>query len=159
MDMLGKLMGGEDTVDSLRFPEIMSDAAYVILTRDSKSYTRNFCIDEDILKEVGVTDFDKYAVKPGTPTSHRRFTDIPAPSCLELVTILDHFFVLFLLFFVTFLKRFRRICFHFQKFLWCHREVMFQRLWKILWVFLNRRTPYSILEYLLRDFEVSDEDS
>lgn len=65
MDMLGKLMGGEDTVNQLRFPEIMADAAYVILTRDSKNYTRNFCVDEDILKEVGVTDFDVYAVKPG----------------------------------------------------------------------------------------------
>ena len=65
MDMLGKLMGGEDTVNQLRFPEIMADAAYVILTRDSRNFTRNFCVDEDILREVGVTDFDVYAVKPG----------------------------------------------------------------------------------------------
>merc|ERR1712127_834182 len=75
MDMLGKLLGGEETVDSLRFPEIMSDAAYVIMTRDSKTFTRNFCIDEDILKEVGVTDFDKYAVKPGTPLMPDFFLD------------------------------------------------------------------------------------
>lgn len=65
MDMLGKLLGGDETVNQLRFPEIMADAAYVILTKDSKSFTRNFCIDEDVLKEAGVTDFDKYAVKPG----------------------------------------------------------------------------------------------
>ena len=65
MGMLGKVMGGEATVNQLRFPEIMSDAAYVILTKDSKSFTRNFCIDEDVLREVGVEDFDKYAVKPG----------------------------------------------------------------------------------------------
>lgn len=65
MDRLGKLIGGEDTVNRLRFPEIMADAAYVILTRDSKNFTGNFCIDEDILKEVGVTNFDVYAVKPG----------------------------------------------------------------------------------------------
>lgn len=75
MDMLGKLLGGEDTVNQLRFPEIMADAAYVILTRDSKSFTRNFCVDEDILKEVGVTDFDKYAVKPGTPLMPDFFLD------------------------------------------------------------------------------------
>lgn len=75
MDMLGKLMGGEDTVDSLRFPEIMSDAAYVIMTRDSKTFTRNFVIDEDILREVGVTDFDQYAVKPGTPLMPDFFLD------------------------------------------------------------------------------------
>lgn len=44
----------------------MADAAYVILTRDSRNYTGNFAIDEDVLKEVGVSDFDVYAVKPGT---------------------------------------------------------------------------------------------
>ncbi|XP_046439876.1 hydroxysteroid dehydrogenase-like protein 2 isoform X1 [Daphnia pulex] len=75
MDMLGKLMGGEDTVNQLRFPEIMADAAYVILTRDSKNFTRNFCIDEDILREVGVKDFDVYAVKPGTPLMPDFFLD------------------------------------------------------------------------------------
>lgn len=66
MDMLGKLMGDEENRNKLRFPSIMADAAYVILTRDSKNYTRNFAIDEDVLKEVGVTNFDVYAVKPGT---------------------------------------------------------------------------------------------
>ncbi len=65
MDMLGKLMGDEENRNKLRFPSIMADAAYVILTRDSKNYTRNFAIDEDVLKEVGVTNFDVYAVKPG----------------------------------------------------------------------------------------------
>ena len=59
------MIGGEETVNSLRFPEIMADAAYVILTRDSKSYSGNFAIDENVLKEVGVTNFDVYAVKPG----------------------------------------------------------------------------------------------
>lgn len=75
MDMLGKLLGGDETVNQLRFPEIMADAAYVILTKDSKSFTRNFCIDEDVLKEAGVTDFDKYAVKPGTPLLPDFFLD------------------------------------------------------------------------------------
>ena len=58
-------MGDEEARDKLRFPEIMADAAYVIMTRDSKSFTGNFCIDDEVLKEVGVTDFDVYAVKPG----------------------------------------------------------------------------------------------
>ena len=65
MDMLGKLMGDEENRNKLRFPSIMADAAYVILTKDSKSYTRNFAIDEEVLKDVGVTNFDVYAVKPG----------------------------------------------------------------------------------------------
>jgi putative sterol carrier protein len=38
----------------------MADAAYVILTKDSKSFTGNFCIDEKVLREVGVKDFSMY---------------------------------------------------------------------------------------------------
>ena len=49
-----------------RTVEIMSDAAYLILTKPSRSFTGNFVIDEDILrKEANVTNFDKYAVVPG----------------------------------------------------------------------------------------------
>jgi citronellol/citronellal dehydrogenase len=48
-----------------RNPEIVADAAHVILTRDAKSFTGRFCIDEDVLRETGVTDFSSYAVDPG----------------------------------------------------------------------------------------------
>jgi citronellol/citronellal dehydrogenase len=48
-----------------RNPEIVADAAHVILTRDSKSFTGRFCIDEDVLRETGVTDFSGYAVDSG----------------------------------------------------------------------------------------------
>jgi citronellol/citronellal dehydrogenase len=48
-----------------RNPEIVADAAQVILTRDAKSFTGRFCIDEDVLRETGVTDFSGYAVDPG----------------------------------------------------------------------------------------------
>ena len=47
-----------------RNPEIVADAAHVILTRDAKSFTGQFCIDEDVLGETGVTDFTGYAVDP-----------------------------------------------------------------------------------------------
>ena len=50
-----------------RTVEIMADAAYHILSKDSRSFTGNFVIDEHILRdECGVTDFDKYSVVPGT---------------------------------------------------------------------------------------------
>jgi len=48
-----------------RTPEIMADAAHHILTRDSRSLTGRFLIDEAVLREAGVTDFARYAVKPG----------------------------------------------------------------------------------------------
>lgn len=43
----------------------MADAAYVMLARDSASYTGNFAVDEDILRQEGIRDFEQYAVKPG----------------------------------------------------------------------------------------------
>jgi len=63
MVMLG---GGQEVAAQCRTPEIMSDAAYVILTRDSKHFTGNFCVDDAILAEEGVKDFDRYAAVPGT---------------------------------------------------------------------------------------------
>ncbi|XP_045478253.1 hydroxysteroid dehydrogenase-like protein 2 [Harmonia axyridis] len=49
-----------------RKPEIMSDAAYAILTQDPKSpkATGNFYIDDEVLKSHGITDFDQYCVDP-----------------------------------------------------------------------------------------------
>jgi citronellol/citronellal dehydrogenase len=48
-----------------RKPEIMADAAHHVLTRDSRSLTGRFLIDEEVLREAGIGDFTGYAVKPG----------------------------------------------------------------------------------------------
>lgn len=48
-----------------RKPEILSDAAWYILTSDAKDTTGNFFIDDELLAENGVTDLDRYAVTPG----------------------------------------------------------------------------------------------
>ena len=50
-----------------RKPAIVADAVYQILTRDSRSCSWQFFIDEDVLREAGVSDFGHYAVSPGTP--------------------------------------------------------------------------------------------
>ena len=55
----------EAILKASRKPAIMADAAYVILNRDSRSATGNFYIDEAVLREEGVTDFERYAVTPG----------------------------------------------------------------------------------------------
>ena len=49
-----------------RTPEIMADAAYQILVADAKTTTGNFLIDEEVLKEAGVTDLGKYSVVTGS---------------------------------------------------------------------------------------------
>jgi len=48
-----------------RKPEILAEAAYFILT-GSASNSGNFYIDDELLAAHGVTDLDKYSVKPGT---------------------------------------------------------------------------------------------
>ena len=49
-----------------RKPAIVADAAHAILRRDSRSSSGNFFIDEDVLRSEGMSDFDAYAVEPGT---------------------------------------------------------------------------------------------
>ncbi len=53
-------------LNKCRKPEILADAAHIILTRDAKHCTGNFFIDDTLLGEHGVKDFDRYAVVAGT---------------------------------------------------------------------------------------------
>jgi citronellol/citronellal dehydrogenase len=48
-----------------RKPEILADAAYFVLTGPS-AHSGNFYIDDELLAAHGVTDLEKYSVKPGT---------------------------------------------------------------------------------------------
>ena len=50
-----------------RKPDVMSDAAYCIITKDAKEFTGNFVYDDDLLSSEGVVDFDVYAEVPGNP--------------------------------------------------------------------------------------------
>jgi len=59
------LLGGDETIRRSRKPSIMADAAYAILTKPSRSFTGNFCIDDEVLRAAGVTDLDQYANVPG----------------------------------------------------------------------------------------------
>ena len=62
----------EAVLRASRKPAIMADAAHEILTRDSRVCSGNFFLDEDVLRGAGVSDFEQYAVSPGTPL----FTDL-----------------------------------------------------------------------------------
>jgi citronellol/citronellal dehydrogenase len=52
--------------DACRTPEILADAAYLIFTSEAKTTSGNFFIDDVLLAERGITDLDRYSVKPGT---------------------------------------------------------------------------------------------
>ncbi|TNE84206.1 MAG: NAD(P)-dependent oxidoreductase [Deltaproteobacteria bacterium] len=49
-----------------RGPQIMADAAALLLAREAETYTGNFAIDEDILREEGIEDFSGYSEVPGS---------------------------------------------------------------------------------------------
>jgi citronellol/citronellal dehydrogenase len=59
------LLGGDNVMKRARKPEIMGDAAYVILTKKSREFTGNFCVDYEVMKSAGVTDLDVYSCVPG----------------------------------------------------------------------------------------------
>lgn len=61
-DALNMIPGVE--IPRCRTPEIVADAAHAVLTRTARGFTGNFLIDEDVLRDAGVTDFDAYAVDP-----------------------------------------------------------------------------------------------
>jgi len=69
------LLGGDKVVAMSRKPEIMGDAAYAILNKDSQTCTGNFFIDEEVLKNEGVTDFDKYAFDLSQPLAKDLFVE------------------------------------------------------------------------------------
>jgi citronellol/citronellal dehydrogenase len=58
------LLGGEEMVRRSRTPEMVADAAHVILTRPSRDFSGNFCVDDEVLASAGVTDLSAYAVDP-----------------------------------------------------------------------------------------------
>lgn len=60
------LLPGID-VSRCRTPEIVADAAHAILTRPARETTGNFFIDDEVLREEGVSDFERYAVEAGKP--------------------------------------------------------------------------------------------
>ena len=55
------IVGGEEAMKRSRTPAIMADAAYEVLTRDSREFTGNFCIDDEILEGV---DLEQYKASP-----------------------------------------------------------------------------------------------
>lgn len=57
----------EETSNMCRKPDIMADAAYAILSKKSQSCTGNFFVDEEFLRGEGITNFDYYAMKKGSP--------------------------------------------------------------------------------------------
>jgi citronellol/citronellal dehydrogenase len=82
------LLGGDGLMRRSRTPEIMGDAAHVILTQDAKTFTGRFCIDDTLLFEHGVKDFEKYRVDASQELAPDFFVpdSIPPPPGVRLGT-------------------------------------------------------------------------
>ncbi len=70
------LLGGDALIKQSRWPAIVADAAALILAKDPKVTTGQFFIDEEVLKEAGITDFTTYAVDPTTQLAPDLFVTI-----------------------------------------------------------------------------------
>ena len=72
------LLGGDGTVAQSRTPQIVADAAAIILRRDPATYTGHTAIVEDVLAEEGITDLEPYSVQPAqTSFAPDFFIDLP----------------------------------------------------------------------------------
>ncbi|WP_102868365.1 SDR family oxidoreductase [Pseudovibrio exalbescens] len=84
---VNNLLGGEQMMQASRRPAIVADAAYEIFIRPSRECSGNFFIDDTLLAEAGVTDFDQYRVNPEVDLFQDFFVpdDSPAPASLKAV--------------------------------------------------------------------------
>lgn len=60
------LLGGDESVAKSRTPAIVADAAYAILTRSPRDCTGNHFLDDEVLRDEGVTDFEAYRTDPSS---------------------------------------------------------------------------------------------
>ncbi|MES9897977.1 MAG: SDR family oxidoreductase [Sedimenticola sp.] len=70
------MLGGMVQPEMCRKPEIVADAAHAVLVRESRECSGNFYIDEEVLREEGVSDFTAYAVDPELPLLPDLFLDL-----------------------------------------------------------------------------------
>ena len=73
-------LGGPAMMRRSRKPEIVADAAYVILNKPARECTGQFFIDDSVLYESGVRDFERYSVEPGATLLAYLFIDPAAPA-------------------------------------------------------------------------------
>ncbi len=85
------VLAGEAGLKMCRTPEILADAAHLILTKPAREFTGNFVIDDTFLYQHGVSNFDRYRVDPSKPLLPDFFVpdDVPAPPGVEVASEAD----------------------------------------------------------------------
>jgi citronellol/citronellal dehydrogenase len=74
------LLGGDEAMARARTPEIVADAARVVLERDPREATGNAHIDDEVLAEAGITDLERYREADGELALDLFVEGWPAPA-------------------------------------------------------------------------------
>ena len=69
-------LGGDRMMNASRSDQIMADSAFLILSTKAGSCTGNFFIDEEVLRDFGVTDFKKYLYNPSVSKEEDLMLDL-----------------------------------------------------------------------------------
>lgn len=72
---VNNVLGGEASMRASRTPEIVADAAYLVVSKPARVFSGRFLIDETFLSQEGMQDFLPYSVDPGTPLQNDLFVD------------------------------------------------------------------------------------
>lgn len=72
---VNNLLGGVEMMQRSRTPDILADAVFHILQQDPKAYTGQQLLDEAVLQQAGISDFEAYAVSPGLPLQKDLFVE------------------------------------------------------------------------------------
>ena len=59
------LLGGDEAMERARTPEILADAAAVVLAREPSQCSGNTFLDDEVLAEAGITDLSGYRAAEG----------------------------------------------------------------------------------------------
>ena len=86
---ISNVVAGEEAFPHCRKPEILADAAYLILSRKASEYTGNFCIDDVLLNQNGTTDFNKYRIDNNEPLWKDFFVPDDTPQIEPLINFMN----------------------------------------------------------------------
>jgi citronellol/citronellal dehydrogenase len=81
---VNNLLGGEALMRASRKPDILADAAHMIFCKPARGFTGQFLIDDTLLAENGVSDFDPYRVDPSQPLAVDFFVPADSPPPADL---------------------------------------------------------------------------
>ncbi len=86
---ISNVVAGEEAFPHCRKPEILADAAYLILSKKAREYTGNFYIDDVLLNQNGTTDFNKYRIDKNEPLWKDFFVPDDTPQIEPLVDFMN----------------------------------------------------------------------